>query len=107
LRLILEEDFMQTCTLCRTKSPDTVDRCTNCDADLAEYSETSVNLAKMKANPRVGTIRVIPHGDCCPTCRAAEGEWPKEQVPKLPVAGCSHPLGCRCNYLPELVELYP
>lgn len=98
---------MRTCTQCQTKSPDTVDECVKCGADLSELSETAVTLARLKANPRVGTIRLIPHGDCCPTCRAAEGEWEKDRVPDLPIPGCSHPLGCRCYYLPELVELYP
>lgn len=98
---------MRTCSLCGTRSPDTVDHCTDCQADLGEFSETAVTLARLKANPRVGTIRLIPHGDCCPTCRAAEGEWEKDQVPDLPVPGCSHPLGCRCFYEPELLEIYP
>ncbi|HEX9797899.1 MAG TPA: hypothetical protein VGA52_13010 [Anaerolineales bacterium] len=98
---------MRTCSQCRSRSPDSETRCVGCGADLDELSETAVALARLKANPRVGGIRVIPHGDCCPTCRAAEGEFRKQDVPDLPVQGCSHPLGCRCFYEPSLVELYP
>lgn len=98
---------MRTCTVCNTRSPDTVDTCVKCGADLSEHSETAVTLRKLKDNPRVGKIRIIPHGDCCPACRAAEGEWEKDNVPDLPVAGCSHPLGCRCFYEPEMIEVFP
>lgn len=98
---------MRTCSLCTSKSPDTIAECVNCGADLDLYSESAVTLARLKANPRVGTIRLMSHGDCCPTCRAATGEWKKNRVPDLPIPGCSHPLGCRCYYEPELLEIYP
>jgi hypothetical protein len=38
---------------------------------------------------------------------AAEGEFPKDEVPALPVRGCSHAHGCRCFYEPALVDIYP
>ena len=98
---------MQTCTVCSTKSPDTTTVCQQCGADLTEKSETAVTLANFKANPRVGDIRIIAHGDCCPACRAAEGEWTKDDVPTLPVEGCGHPLGCRCFYEPKLLDVFP
>jgi len=98
---------MRTCTQCRSQATDTELICPSCGTDLNELSETAVALARLKANPRIGSIRVMPHGDCCPACRAAEGEFHKDKVPNLPVPGCSHPLGCRCFYGPDLVELYP
>jgi hypothetical protein len=98
---------MQTCTVCNSKSPDTVKTCQKCGADLTETSQTAVALARFRDNPRVGHVRVIAHADCCPACRAAEGGWPKDQVPKLPVEGCAHPLGCRCFYEPELMDVFP
>lgn len=98
---------MQTCTVCDTKSPDTAATCPHCGADLTEKSETAAALLRFKENPRVGHVRVIAHADCCPTCRAADGEWAKDDVPALPVEGCSHPMGCRCFYEPKLLEVYP
>lgn len=98
---------MQICSVCGSRSNDTARECWNCASDLQDLSETAVALARLKANPRVGTIRLMPHGDCCPACREAEGEWPKDQVPALPIIGCSHPLGCRCFYEPEMLEIYP
>ncbi len=98
---------MRTCTLCNAQSPDEVPHCVKCGAGLSEHSTTAVALARFRANPRVRTIRVIPNDDCCPTCLAAEGEFPKEEAPDLPVPGCSHPLGCRCYYEPELTDIFP
>lgn len=98
---------MRTCTVCNTKSSDTATICPQCGADLTEKSETAVALASFQANPRVGRIRIIAHADCCPACRAAEGEWTKDDVPALPVEGCAHPLGCRCFYEPKLLDVYP
>lgn len=98
---------MQICSACGRRSNDTEENCWNCGVDLGRFSETAVARARLMENPRVGTIRLMPHGDCCPACREAEGEWPKDQVPTLPVPGCSHPLGCRCFYEPALLEISP
>jgi hypothetical protein len=70
-------------------------------------STTAVALAKLRANDRVSRIRVIVADDACPSCRAAEAEYPKDKAPALPTRGCSHPLGCRCFYEPALAEIYP
>ncbi len=98
---------MRICTVCNSTSPDTAETCVSCGADLAQLSETAVVLARLKSNPRVGTVRLIPHADCCPACRDAEGVWSKDEVPDLPVQGCSNPMGCRCFYEPELIDIYP
>ncbi len=98
---------MRTCTQCKAYSPDEATECTRCGRDLSEYSATAIALARLRANPRVGTIRLIPNADCCPTCHEAEGGWPKDKVPELPIPGCSHRYGCRCFYEPVLLEIYP
>ncbi len=105
--LALQEVHVQTCTQCRTYSPDEATNCVRCGADLSQFSATSVALAHLRANPRVGTIRLIPHQDCCQACQEEEGEWDKAEVPALPVPGCSHFYGCRCFYEPQLKEMYP
>jgi hypothetical protein len=74
---------------------------------LALNSATAVALRQLQANARVSRVRLIVADDACPACRAAEGEFPKDRVPDLPVRGCSHAQGCRCFYEPALVEIYP
>lgn len=98
---------MQTCTRCSASSPDDALHCSNCSADLSQWSETSVALKQMQANPRVSSIRILVQNDCCPQCQKAFGVYEKDKVPHLPVEGCSHANGCRCFYAPILSQLYP
>lgn len=98
---------MQTCSRCSSNAPDDAQTCPKCQADLREWSETAVALKKMQANPRVKAIHVFVQDDCCPTCAKVKGSFAKDNVPPLPVEGCSHPNGCRCFYAPILDEIYP
>lgn len=98
---------MQTCTICHTQSPDTSRLCGNCQADLKENSVTAVALKRLLSNHRVQNVRLVVAHDCCPACQEAEGTYPKDRVPILPVEGCSHACGCRCFYEPMLSEIYP
>lgn len=98
---------MQTCSKCNAQSPDSASLCVNCQADLSEFSMTAVALKRLQANPRVLNVRVVVAHDCCPACYLVEGTYPKDQVPRLPVEGCSHANGCRCFYEPMLSEIYP
>jgi hypothetical protein len=98
---------MQTCSRCHTQVDDNIHTCTNCQADLYEYSTTALALKAMKANSRVRAIRISVDGDACPACQAAFGTFSKDRVPQLPVEGCSHTGGCRCFYAPILDEIYP
>jgi phage FluMu protein Com len=98
---------VQTCSLCKTQSPDDALFCNSCNADLAEFSTTAVTLKKLLENPRVKAIRIIVGIDACPTCQQLEGTYSKNDVPKLPVVGCSHDRGCKCYYEPVLDEIYP
>lgn len=98
---------MQTCTICQTQSSDIVRYCIKCGADLHEHSEMAVARANLIANPRVRNIRVVVSADACPTCQMVEGTYEKENVPYLPVMGCSSVNGCKCFYEPHLNEIYP
>jgi hypothetical protein len=98
---------VQTCSKCHTQMLDTASKCINCDAELNDWSTTSVTLKRMQENPRVNYVRVSVAHDCCPACRDIEGAYAKDAVPKLPTEGCSHRLGCRCFYQPVLEEIYP
>ena len=98
---------MQTCGQCNSQSTDEVSVCPRCGADLKVSSQTALALARMQANDRVSLVRISVMDTGCPACAAAQGAYPKDQTPSLPIEGCSHPLGCRCHYEPVLTEIYP
>ena len=98
---------MQTCSRCQTQSPDSVSVCPKCGSALREFSTTAVAIQKMRDNPRVVNLRLVVANDCCPACQAVEGTYQKDQLPALPVEGCSHAYGCRCFFEPMLDEIYP
>jgi RNA polymerase subunit RPABC4/transcription elongation factor Spt4 len=98
---------VQTCSRCFTISPDSARVCANCQADLMEFSTTAVTLKKLKENPRVRAIRISVHADDCPVCAAIQATYSKDNVPHLPVEGCSHEDGCRCFFEPVLTEISP
>ncbi len=91
---------MQICSKCHAPSPDTATHCVKCGADLREFSTRAVALKRYKENPRVKAIRVVVAADACPVCLATAGTYAKDEVPTLPVEGCSHEGGCRCTYEP-------
>lgn len=47
-------------------------------------------------------VRILANHDSCPVCKAQEGAYQFDEVPELPLEGCSHPQGCRCMYAPIL-----
>ncbi len=98
---------MQTCSKCKQQTPDSENYCTNCGADLSDFSESAVLLQELKSNPRVTAIRVSVSKNACTTCRSMEGVYSKENVPAFPIDGCSNPSGCNCAYAPILEEIYP
>lgn len=98
---------MQTCTKCLTQSPDDFKICPTCQANLAEFSFTAVARKRLQDNSRVKGIRISVADDSCPTCQKMQGAYAKDQVPALPVEGCSHENGCRCFYEPILEDAYP
>lgn len=98
---------MQTCSQCDTQAPDSALFCPSCEADLREFSTTTVALKKFQNNPRVKNLRLIVADDACPACQQMQATYKKEEAPSLPVEGCSHAHGCRCFYEPMLDEIFP
>lgn len=72
-----------------------------------ETSPAAQSLERMKANSRIKYIVIVVPDDACPACQNLTGTYLKDQVPRLPIEKCSHPLGCRSFYLPYLDEIYP
>ncbi len=52
-------------------------------------------------------VRILASRDSCPVCKATEGAYKFDDVPELPLEGCSHPRGCRCHYEPVLDRFGP
>lgn len=50
-------------------------------------------------------VRILVAPDACPVCRAFEGAYEMDNVPELPLEGCSRPDGCNAVYAPVL-DLY-
>lgn len=75
--------------------------------DNWESSDAAKSLERMKANPRIKYIVIVVPEDACPACQNLTGTYTKDQVPRLPIGECSHPLGCRSYYLPYLDEIFP
>jgi len=98
---------MLTCAVCNSPIPDNASRCPTCGADLGRLMALTSALGRLQANPRVTMVRVSVADDCCPTCAAVQGAYPKEKVPLLPQGACSAPNGCRCYYEPVLNDVYP
>lgn len=98
---------MQTCSNCHSHVPDTISTCPTCQADLRESSTTAVALKRFQENSRVIMVNLVTSEEACTACQAVQGTYPKDQVPVLPVEGCSNPNGCHCFYQPLLDEIYP
>jgi len=88
-------------------SPVSTNRLTDRSGDEWETFPAAHALERMKANPRVKYIVIVVPEDACPACQNLTGTYPKDQVPRLPIEECSHPLGCRSFYIPYLDEIFP
>ncbi len=52
-------------------------------------------------------VRILAAGDACPLCRQFEGAYAFDDVPELPIEGCSRPGGCNAVYAPVLDRFGP
>lgn len=77
-------------------------------ANNPEYKkkEQAEILQRLRDNPRVAKVRVSAPKDCN-VGQSVQGVFDKEDVPELPVKGCSRPGGCICNYEPVLNDIFP
>lgn len=64
-------------------------------------------LEKIRSGGVATKVRILASYDCCPVCRSFEGAYTFDDVPELPLEGCSHPQGCRCHYAPVLDRFGP
>lgn len=71
-----------------------------------QRAEHQAALAKIRSGLAT-KVRILTNRDCCPACQAADGAYEFDDVPELPIEGCSHPNGCRCYYAPVLDRFGP
>lgn len=76
------------------------------DRDAIKRAEQKKALENIK-NGLATKVRILTNRDCCPVCEAMEGAYSFDDVPELPIEGCSHPHGCRCHYAPVLDQFGP
>jgi len=93
---------VRTCAVCHLQSNDEVLICPRCGTDLRLDSEAARALRRIRADGRFDQVRILADWASCPVCKAAEGVHPIDDVPELPIEGCSSPYGCRCRYEPVL-----
>lgn len=71
-----------------------------------QRAEHQAALAKIRSGLAT-KVRILTNRDCCPACRVVDGAYEFDDVPELPIEGCSHPDGCRCYYAPVLDRFGP
>ena len=78
------------------------------DVDLEKQAEAHQKaLARIREAGVATKVRILASHDSCPVCRTMEGAYEFDEVPSLPIEGCSHPSGCRCHYEPVLDRYGP
>ena len=59
----------------------------------------------LKARGAIRGVRILTGSDSCPVCQAHAGViYHPDAAPAIPIAGCSHPDGCRCSYTPVMTH---
>jgi len=74
------------------------------DAERREEQRAALERIRKGLATRV---RILVAPDCCPVCRAYEGAYKLEEVPELPLEGCSRVGGCNAVYAPVLDRFGP
>ncbi len=69
-------------------------------------SKHRASLERIRSGLATG-VRILASRDSCPVCKSYEGAYDFDDVPELPLEGCSHPNGCRCHYEPVLDRFGP
>jgi len=69
--------------------------------EVDKQAEQKAALGKIR-DGLATKVRILANRDCCPYCKAVEGVYGFDDVPSLPLEGCSHANGCRCFYAPVL-----
>ncbi|WP_374687696.1 hypothetical protein [Promineifilum sp.] len=74
------------------------------DAEQREEQRAALDRIRKGLATRV---RILVAPDACPVCRAFEGAYEFDDVPELPLEGCSRVGGCNAVYAPVLDRFGP
>lgn len=74
--------------------------------------EQQQRLEQAKALTRIRNglatkVRILVAGNACPVCQHFEGAYALDDVPELPLEGCSRADGCNAVYAPVLDRFGP
>jgi len=69
------------------------------DAERREIQRAALERIK---NGLATRVRILVSLEACPVCYAAEGVYDFDDVPELPIEGCSRPDVCNASYAPVL-----
>lgn len=72
------------------------------DVDVKKRAEQQEALRKIREGGIATKVRILVPQDACPVCREAAGAYDFDEVPELPIEGCSHVNGCNAFYAPVL-----
>lgn len=75
--------------------------------DEARRREEQKKALEKIRNGLATKVRILVAADACPTCRHFEGAYDFDDVPELPIEGCSRPGGCNAFYAPVLDRFGP
>ena len=98
---------MSICPYCNNKTEDNDQYCHHCHTDLEKVNAARYALNEFMNNYRIRYVRISTAKDACAECNKYQGIYLKEDLPLLPIVGCSNPDSCRCFYEPKLEEIYP
>ena len=73
---------------------------------MTTKEEHDTALEKIR-NGLATKVRILVPDDACPVCKHFEGAYPLDDVPELPLEGCSCVEGCRAFYAPVLDRFGP
>jgi hypothetical protein len=74
--------------------------------EVKRREEMDQALEKIR-NGLATKVRILNSAHPCPACKEAEGAYAFDEVPELPVEGCSCLHGCTCYYAPVLDRFGP
>lgn len=72
------------------------------DQDEKRRAEQKEALRKIIEGGVATKVRILVDDEACPVCRAVEGAYDFDEVPEIPIEGCSNPNGCNAFYAPVL-----
>lgn len=74
--------------------------------DAERREEQRAALERIR-NGLATRVRILVAPNACPVCRAFEGAYEFDDVPELPLEGCSRAGGCNAVYEPVLDRFGP